>query len=101
MHTSTIRLGTPGNRLRWVVWISIERFHMSIVVRFHPTALTAAKYDESIQRLEQTDGGFPPEGLVSHVCFGSEAPASRRSSRRTTRSLADPHAADRGSGRSA
>ena len=45
---------------------------MSIVVRFHRTALTAAKYDESIRRLEQTDGGFPLEGLASHVCFGSE-----------------------------
>ncbi len=45
---------------------------MSIVVRFHPTSLTADKYDESIRRLEQTDGGFPPEGLAFHVCFGSE-----------------------------
>jgi hypothetical protein len=44
---------------------------MSIVVRFHPTSLTADKYDESIRRLEQTDGGFPPEGLAFHVCFGS------------------------------
>jgi hypothetical protein len=44
---------------------------MSIVVRFSPTALTAAKYDETVQRLEQA-GMFPADGLEYHVCFGSE-----------------------------
>lgn len=43
---------------------------MSIVVRFHPANLTAAQYDESIRKLEE--GGFPPDGLDYHVCFGSE-----------------------------
>ncbi len=44
---------------------------MSIVVRFHPTSLTAEQYDEGIRRLEQA-GLFPADGLDYHVCFGSE-----------------------------
>jgi hypothetical protein len=44
---------------------------MSIVVRFQPTSLTSEQYDESLRRLEE-DGGFPPDGLDYHVCFGSE-----------------------------
>ena len=44
---------------------------MSIVVRFSPTALTSEKYHESIRRLE-TAGVWPPDGLDSHVCFGSD-----------------------------
>src|SRR4051812_15504793 len=44
---------------------------MSIVVRFSPTALTAAKYNKTIQALEAA-GNFPPAGLDYHVCFGSE-----------------------------
>jgi len=44
---------------------------MSVLIRFAPQALTAELYDESIRRLEET-GGFPPEGLDYHVCFGSE-----------------------------
>ena len=44
---------------------------MSIVVRFQPTSLTSQQYDESLRRLEES-GGFPPDGLDYHVCFGSE-----------------------------
>ena len=44
---------------------------MSIVVRFNPTSLTAAKYDDTLVRLEAV-GTFPPDGLDYHVCFGSE-----------------------------
>ena len=44
---------------------------MSIVVRFSPTALTAEKYDKTIQKLEAT-GDFPPSGLDYHVCFGTD-----------------------------
>ena len=44
---------------------------MSVVVRFHPKGLTAARYDESISRLQDA-GGFPPDGLDYHVCFGSD-----------------------------
>jgi hypothetical protein len=44
---------------------------MSIVVRFHPTALTAAKYDETVRRLTNA-GDFPPDGLDYHVCFGTD-----------------------------
>ena len=45
---------------------------MSIVVRFSPTALTAATYDETLRRLEAADGAFPPDGLDYHICFGSD-----------------------------
>ena len=44
---------------------------MSIVVRFNPTSLTAAKYDQTLRRLEGA-GAFPPDGLDYHVCFGSD-----------------------------
>jgi hypothetical protein len=44
---------------------------MSVVMRFTPASLTAAKYDEVVRRLEEA-GAFPPEGLDYHVCFGSE-----------------------------
>jgi hypothetical protein len=44
---------------------------MSIVVRFQPESLTSEQYDESLRRLEE-GGGFPPDGLDYHVCFGSE-----------------------------
>jgi hypothetical protein len=44
---------------------------MSIVMRFTPASLTAGKYDETVRRLREA-GGFPPEGLDYHVCFGSE-----------------------------
>lgn len=43
---------------------------MSILVRFTPASLTAEQYDESLRRLEE--GGFPPEGLDYHVCFGTD-----------------------------
>jgi hypothetical protein len=42
---------------------------MSIVVRFHPANLTAERYDESHPKVEAA--GFPPDGLDTHVCFGS------------------------------
>jgi hypothetical protein len=50
---------------------SMEDRLMSIVVRFNPANLTTEKYDESLRRLEES-GGFPPDGLDYHVCFGSE-----------------------------
>ena len=45
---------------------------MSIVVRYHPTSLTAEKYDEVVRREEQAEFEFPPAGRDYHVCFGSE-----------------------------
>ncbi len=42
---------------------------MSIVVRFHPSNLTAEKYEATNAKVEEV--GFPPEGLEYHVCFGS------------------------------
>ena len=44
---------------------------MSIVVRFNPTSLATATYDETIRRLE-AGGDFPPDCLDYHVCFGSD-----------------------------
>jgi hypothetical protein len=44
---------------------------MSVLIRFTPASLTAAKYDESIQRLRAA-GNWPPDGLDYHVCFGSD-----------------------------
>ena len=44
---------------------------MSVLIRFAPASLTAAQYDESIRKLEES-GGFPPDGLDYHVCFGAE-----------------------------
>ena len=42
---------------------------MTVVVRFQPDNLTAARYDESHPKVEEA--GFPPDGLDYHVCFGS------------------------------
>ena len=43
---------------------------MSIVVRFHPSNLTAERYDESHPKVEAA--GFPADGLDYHVCFGPD-----------------------------
>ena len=45
---------------------------MSIVVRFNPTNVTRAKYDESIRRLEAAGMWPDPSGLELHVLFGAE-----------------------------
>jgi hypothetical protein len=44
---------------------------MSVLIRFAPASLTTAQYDESIRKLEES-GGFPPDGLDYHVCFGTD-----------------------------
>lgn len=45
---------------------------MSIVVQFDPKNVTSEKYDESVRRL-QAAGIWPhPDGLESHVVFGTE-----------------------------
>jgi hypothetical protein len=44
---------------------------MSIMVRFRPASLTAQKYEEANRRIEESLD-WPPEGLDTHVCFGSE-----------------------------
>jgi hypothetical protein len=44
---------------------------MSIVVRFHPTNLTIAQYEDVVRREEAT-GRFPPDGREYHVCFGTD-----------------------------
>jgi hypothetical protein len=44
---------------------------MAVVLRFAPEGMTAAKYDECIERLEQA-GAESPEGRLYHVCFGDK-----------------------------
>ena len=44
---------------------------MSVLIRFVPSSLTAAQYEETIRKLE-AEGNFPPDGLDYHVCFGTE-----------------------------
>jgi hypothetical protein len=44
---------------------------MSIVVRFHPTNLTIAQYEDVLRREEGT-ATFPPDGREYHVCFGTD-----------------------------
>ena len=45
---------------------------MSVVVRFNPSSLTTAKYDDAIRRHEEAGIEMPPDGMKYHVCFGSE-----------------------------
>jgi hypothetical protein len=45
---------------------------MSVVVRFNPVAMTAAKYDEVVRREEDAGIEFRPDGRSYHACFGAE-----------------------------
>ena len=45
---------------------------MAIVVRFHPSSLTKETYDRVDRIVEEGDHGWPPEGLLVHVCFGED-----------------------------
>ena len=45
---------------------------MSVVVRFNPSSLTTAKYDDAIRRHDEAGIEMPPDGMSYHVCFGSE-----------------------------
>jgi hypothetical protein len=45
---------------------------MSIVVRYRPANLTAAKYDETTRKIEEAGLPWPPEGLDYHICFGTD-----------------------------
>ena len=45
---------------------------MSIVVRFNPTNVDRAKYDESVRRLNEAGLWPNPDGLELHVAFGAE-----------------------------
>jgi hypothetical protein len=44
---------------------------MAILVRFSPSGLTSEKYN-NVGRKLQDAGDWPPEGLLAHVCFGTE-----------------------------
>lgn len=43
---------------------------MAIAVRFTPTSMTSAQYDECIRRLEQAGAGAP-KGRLYHACYGT------------------------------
>ncbi len=46
---------------------------MSIIVRFHPTNVTVAQYEEVLRREKEVAGSkFPPDGRSHHLCFGTE-----------------------------
>jgi hypothetical protein len=43
---------------------------MSVLIRFEPaSSVTTEQYDETIRRLEDDEGDFPPDGLDYHVAF--------------------------------
>jgi hypothetical protein len=44
---------------------------MAIVMRFSHPGFTAAKYDETVRRLEEAGAGSPA-GRLFHVCFGDD-----------------------------
>jgi hypothetical protein len=44
---------------------------MAIAIYFHPTSLSAAKYDEA-NREVQAAGAAKPVGRVHHSCFGPD-----------------------------
>ncbi len=45
---------------------------MSIVVRFHPTNVTIAQYEDVVRREKGAEFKFPPDGRDYHVCFGTD-----------------------------
>jgi hypothetical protein len=44
---------------------------MAVLVRYTPSGMTAAQYDAVGRKLEES-GKWPPQGLLAHVCFGTE-----------------------------
>jgi hypothetical protein len=45
---------------------------MSIVVRFHPTNVTIAQYEDVLRREQGAGDAFPPDGREYHICFGTD-----------------------------
>ena len=46
---------------------------MSIVVRYHPTNVTIAQYEDVLRREQEAAGiTFPPDGRSYHICFGTD-----------------------------
>jgi hypothetical protein len=45
---------------------------MSIVVRFHPTNVTIAQYEEVVRHEQGGGFTFPPDGRDYHICFGTD-----------------------------
>jgi hypothetical protein len=44
---------------------------MTILVRYAPPGMTVAQYDQVSEQV-QTSLQWPPDGLILHVCFGSD-----------------------------
>ena len=45
---------------------------MSIVVRFHPTNMTIAQYEDAVRRHEDSGVKLPADGMDYHICFGTD-----------------------------
>ena len=45
---------------------------MSIVVRFHPTSMTVAQYEDAVRRQDEAGVKLPPDGMEYHICFGTD-----------------------------
>ena len=43
---------------------------MAMLIRFNPSGLTTEQYYSVGEKLEE-GGHWPPQGMLSHVCFGS------------------------------
>ena len=44
---------------------------MPLLVRFTPRSMTTAQYDQVGEKIQATLQ-WPPDGLIAHVCFGSD-----------------------------
>jgi hypothetical protein len=44
---------------------------MAILVRYAPPGMTVAQYDQVSEKVQATLE-WPPDGLILHVCFGSD-----------------------------
>lgn len=44
---------------------------MSVLIRFTPTGMTMAQYEETVEKVK-AGGQWPPDGMDYHVCFGND-----------------------------
>ena len=44
---------------------------MAILIRYAPSGLTVSQYDQVSEQV-RTTLQWPPDGLIAHVCFGSD-----------------------------
>jgi hypothetical protein len=51
---------------------TLKSIAMSFVLTFFPPGFTAAKYDETVKKLEAAGAGSP-KGRTYHICYGDPA----------------------------